>query len=118
VCVVSCPLLLLAGVVQLLHSNLLGSSESERLTQLYEGGLSIHSTLLPTDQANAQAAAVSKISIKDPVANDVVSIQPGTGDVLAMAQNRDYGLNTSENQSEVNYATSSARWDLHSRYSP
>jgi membrane peptidoglycan carboxypeptidase len=93
---------------QLLHSNLLGSSESERLTQLYEGGLSIHSTLLPTDQANAQAAAVSKISIKDPVANDVVSIQPGTGDVLAMAQNRDYGLNTSENQSEVNYATSSA----------
>lgn len=93
---------------QLLHSDLLGATTSERLTQLYEGGLTIRSTLLMKDQASAQQAALSKVSVTSPIAADVTSVQPGTGNVLAMAENRIYGLNTAKNQSEVNYATSAA----------
>lgn len=91
---------------QLLDDPALGPTSQARADELYSGNLTIHSTLDPTYEAYATAAATSVISYQNPVGTALVSIDPHTGDVLAMAENRHYGLNTKLNQTEVNYAVS------------
>lgn len=69
---------------------------------IYEGGLKIYTTLdLHTQQSVDQGIAANvKYGIRQ-VAS-VVSIQPGTGRILAIGQNRKYG--TAAGQSKVIYA--------------
>jgi len=89
-----------------------GETAADRSRLLYRGGLTIRTTLDPRLQALADAASKSAIPVDDPsgVANAISVIEPGTGKVLAMAQNRIYS-NTSTSgpgQTAVNYNTDSA----------
>ena len=58
---------------------------------LYRGGLTITTTLDPRLQAIADAEVKNGIPVDDPsgVASAIVTVQPGTGKILSMAQNRD-----------------------------
>ncbi|TDT79262.1 membrane peptidoglycan carboxypeptidase [Arthrobacter sp. AG258] len=65
-----------------------GQSEAERERRLYRGGLTIVTTLDSRLQAAAQAQVDGTAGANpDRWAASLVSIQPGTGKILAMAQN-------------------------------
>ncbi len=83
---------------QLRASPALGTTVEERNRRIYEGGLVIRTTLDPLVQQAAQDAVSSTIAPDNRVSATEVVIQPGTGNILAMAVNRVYGSNTGLNQ--------------------
>ena len=83
------------AVRNLLADPVFGASEQERRTKLYRGGLSITTTLDSNKQRAAEAALADKVSNDVGVASSIVSIEPGTGRVVAMAQSTEYN-NTPE----------------------
>lgn len=95
----------------LLLDTQLGSSSEARAKLLATGGLKIYTTLSETDQAAATKAvnwvlpASSKTYNPSHNAAAEVLVQPGTGKVLAIAEDRSYG--TGPGQTEVNYAVNS-----------
>jgi membrane peptidoglycan carboxypeptidase len=91
---------------ELLTLPALGATRALRLATLQRGGLTIRTTLVPHDQAAAQTAAVSIVGVTNRVGDAIVVETPGTGAITAMAQNRVYGLDTSKNQTTLNYANS------------
>jgi membrane peptidoglycan carboxypeptidase len=91
---------------ELLTLPALGATPALRLATLQRGGLTIRTTLKPSDQAAAQAAAVSIVGDTNRVGDAIVVETPGTGAITAMAQNRVYGLDTTKNQTTLNYANS------------
>jgi membrane peptidoglycan carboxypeptidase len=91
---------------ELLTLPALGATRALRLATLQHGGLIIRTTLVPHDQAAAQAAAVSIVGDTNRVGDAIVVETPGTGAITAMAQNRVYGLDTAKNQTTLNYANS------------
>jgi membrane peptidoglycan carboxypeptidase len=64
---------------------------------LFDGGLTIHTTLDPVAEAAADSSARSIVPPGNRVAAGVAMVQPGTGKVLALTENRDYGA-TSDGQ--------------------
>lgn len=72
-----------------------GANKAERAALLDRGGLVIHTTLDPQTQAAAQQSTMGAIPAKDPSGKAVAisMVEPGTGRILAMAQNRTWGLN-------------------------
>ncbi|MDT3439023.1 MULTISPECIES: transglycosylase domain-containing protein [unclassified Pseudofrankia] len=90
---------------QLLASKALGDTQDERDRQVYEGGLQIHTTLDPKVQAAAQAAVDATVGKGNRVSATEVIVQPGTGNILAMAVNRDFGDDASKFQTKINLAT-------------
>jgi membrane peptidoglycan carboxypeptidase len=70
-----------------------GATEIEREAFLKRGGYVIRTTLDPKAQKGAFEAATSYIPVEDPSqrAAAVSMVQPGTGNILAMAQNREWG---------------------------
>lgn len=58
---------------------------------LFEGGLTIRTTLDPIAQGAADSSAREIVPPGNRVSAGVVTVQPGTGDVLALTENRDYG---------------------------
>ena len=84
----------------------LGATRAERVATLERGGLTIRTTLVPSQQAAAETAAVSIVNTTNRVGDAIVVETPGTGAITAMAQNRVYGLDTKENQTTLNYANS------------
>ena len=86
----------------------LGATPAQRVATLEQGGLIIHSTLVPSEQAAAEAAAVSIVGVTNRVGTAIVVETPGTGAVTAMAQNRVYGLDATKNETTLNYANSSS----------
>ncbi len=84
----------------------LGATHAERVATLEKGGLTIRTTLMPTQQAAAETAAVSFVNTTNRVGDAIVVETPGTGAITAMAQNRVYGLDTRKNQTTLNYANS------------
>jgi membrane peptidoglycan carboxypeptidase len=93
---------------QIVNLPQLGATRAQRLLRLATGGLTITTTLRNKDQAAAQAAVISKVGYTSPIGSSIVTVQPGTGAVLAMASNRIYGLATHRNQTTLNYATAVA----------
>lgn len=89
-----------------------GESPAERSALLYRGGLTITTTLDPARQVMADEEVKAGIPVDDPsgVASAISVVEPGTGRILAMAQNRIY--NSAEGagpgQTAVNYNTDSA----------
>ncbi|MCZ7432147.1 transglycosylase domain-containing protein [Streptomyces sp. WMMC1477] len=79
-----------------------GKTDKERLARWNRGGLTIRTTLQPKAQAAAAAASKSKVNPDDEVAAAVVSIEPGTGKIVAMAQSRPYGFNAEKHQTMLN----------------
>ena len=89
-----------------------GETRAERGRLLYRGGLTITTTLDPRLQALADAEVKAGIPVDDPsgVASAISVIEPGTGRILAMAQNRIYNsLKTvGPGETAVNYNTDQA----------
>ncbi|MGA1502524.1 MAG: transglycosylase domain-containing protein [Candidatus Nanopelagicales bacterium] len=71
-----------------------GETLVEREALLRRGGLTIRTTLDPDVQYAAMKSVTSYIPSKDPSqrAAAITLVEPGTGNVIAMAQNRDWGL--------------------------
>ncbi|MDO5700144.1 MAG: penicillin-binding protein [Bowdeniella nasicola] len=77
----------------ILNDEHFGKTAEDRRRLLYRGGLTIKTTLDPAKQKAAYDAVVGAIPIDDPSGIDaaLVSVEPGTGKVLAMAQNSLFG---------------------------
>lgn len=89
----------------------LGATADERKERLYTGGLTIVSSLDVNMQAAAVQAARGAVPIDDPsgLEDAVVSVQPGTGYIRAMTQNRPFSANGSiPGSTPVNYSTDQA----------
>jgi membrane peptidoglycan carboxypeptidase len=76
----------------ILNDSAFGETAKERRKLLYTGGLTIYSTLDPEMQSAAETEVFNRIPADDPsgVATAIVTVEPGTGKILAMAQNRYY----------------------------
>jgi membrane peptidoglycan carboxypeptidase len=95
----------------ILLSKQYGSTTLDRAKLLATGGLRIYTTLAPQDQYAATSAvnfvmpAHSRVYNPAHNADTTVVLQPGTGRILAIAEDRQYG--TGKNQTEVDYAVNS-----------
>lgn len=68
-----------------------GPDEASRLRLLYAGGLTVTTTLVPEKQAEAERAVVARsISKRRGVGVALSSVDSATGQIVAMAQNRQY----------------------------
>jgi membrane peptidoglycan carboxypeptidase len=91
-----------------LHDPAYGKTPLDRAKLLSTGGLQIYTTLDPQDQAAANSAANyvepghSNTYNPGHNADTEAVIQPGTGDIRALAENAQYG--TGRNQTELDYA--------------
>ncbi|MDR2508763.1 MAG: penicillin-binding protein [Candidatus Ancillula sp.] len=77
----------------ILNDERYGKTRADRKRFLYQGGLSIYTTLDARYQNVAQRVAAEAIPPDDQplmLEDAIVTIEPGTGKVLAMAQNRPY----------------------------
>jgi membrane peptidoglycan carboxypeptidase len=96
----------------LLHDSALGKTPLDRAKLLSTGGLQIYTTLDPQDQQ----AANNAVSYVEPAHDDYYNpghnadteavVQPGTGDIRAIAENSPYG--TGPGQTEIDYAVDTA----------
>ena len=71
-----------------------GETPAERESLLRRGGLTIRTTLDPRAQRGATQSVNAYIPMKDPSqrAAAISLVQPGTGNIIAMTQNREWGL--------------------------
>lgn len=87
-----------------------GETQEERLRLLYRGGLTITTTLRPENQLQADTAVKAGVSVNDPsgVGTAIVVVEPGTGQIVAMSQNRNYNntQTVGPRDTSVNYSTS------------
>ncbi len=85
-----------------------GSTPKDRAELLATGGLRIYTTVSPEDQAASTAAVNWVLPTDDNYYNPAnnadtqVLIQPGTGQVMAIAEDRPYGIG--KHETEVDYA--------------
>ncbi|MGV8850929.1 MAG: transglycosylase domain-containing protein [Propionibacteriaceae bacterium] len=93
-------------VVQSLLANpALGKTKDERRNVVYRGGLVIKTQIDDPSMQVAQTAVSSKVAAIDPVISTMVMIEPGTGLIKAMAQNRSVmGTNADVGETFYNYA--------------
>jgi membrane peptidoglycan carboxypeptidase len=84
----------------------LGTTRSERQDKLFGGGLTIRTTLDPVMQAGAQEALERRVPREDrsQVAAVVNIVEPGTGQVKAMAVNRLFSEEEGAGRTKVNLA--------------
>ncbi|MGO1397968.1 MAG: transglycosylase domain-containing protein [Brevibacterium yomogidense] len=84
-----------------------GETKGERLQFLNRGGLTIQTTINPEIQAAADEAVKDRVPVGDPsgAGHSAVTVEPGTGDVIAMAQNRNYAVAEGEEDvdTQLNY---------------
>lgn len=82
----------------------LGRTPQDRAELLNNGGLTIKTTLKTPFQRSATKAAQSHVHPTDQAVGAVAEVQPGTGDVYALAQSRPMGTNSKKGQTFLNYA--------------
>jgi membrane peptidoglycan carboxypeptidase len=88
----------------------LGATTMDRAKLLSTGGLKIYTTLAPQDESAATNAVnyvvPSNSSYYNPGGNvdTTALVQPGTGKILAIAEDRQYGPNPKKHQTEIDYA--------------
>ena len=88
----------------LVDDDRLGATPAERIARVFQGGLTVRTTLVPALQSMAQKAldAVLDPADRSRAAAVTVLVKPGTGEVLALASNQVYGKGPG--QTEVNHA--------------
>src|SRR4051812_33515176 len=96
-----------------LADSALGRTQDDRLKLLLRGGLDIRTTLVPKVQNAAQKTIDKKVPRSSPFGSAMAMVEPGTGKVLAIAENRDFGSakqigRAGARQTNVNYATDQA----------
>jgi penicillin-binding protein 1A len=77
---------------RLLSDPRLGADEEARATQIYKGGLTVQTTLVPTLQDAAEAAAHSALPFDDDPEVGLVSIDVSNGHIVAMVGGRNYSV--------------------------
>ena len=85
----------------------LGKTEGARRTAIMTGGLTIRTTINPSLQLAAFHTVESKLphTDKSKIATAAVSVQPGSGKVLTMVQNRIYRIDAKgAGTTSINYA--------------
>ncbi|HET9631918.1 MAG TPA: transglycosylase domain-containing protein [Terrabacter sp.] len=88
----------------------LGPTRQARHDLLFRGGLTVHTTLDPSVEKDANDAlrAVAPTNNALGVAAAAYVTQPGTGNVLAIGQDTAYGTSASSGQTEVDYSVDTA----------
>jgi Membrane carboxypeptidase (penicillin-binding protein) len=95
-----------------LHDPAYGKTPMERAKMLSTGGLKIYTTLNPQDQQAANTAvnyvepAKASTTTRAGNADTEAVVQPGTGQIMAIAENRPYG--TDHGETEINYAVNTS----------
>lgn len=93
----------------LLKNEALGATAEERRNTIYRGGLVVKTALDPDSMKVAQDAVSALVKPTDPVISTMVMIQPGTGLIVAMAQNKNVmGTNADAGETFYNYAVESS----------
>ncbi|MDR1448362.1 MAG: penicillin-binding protein [Candidatus Ancillula sp.] len=92
----------------ILNNEKFGRTKAERRRFLYQGGLKIYTTLDKHFQTNAEAQTVSSIPPDDSSGLEIAitTVEPGTGKILAMAQNRPYNASQTDKNAldtSINY---------------
>ena len=80
-----------------------GKTPADREAFLAKGGLTITTTLNYKDQLAAQAAIVAKVPMTDRHGAAISVVQPGTGNIEVMAQNRIWGTAKGNQYTTYNY---------------
>lgn len=96
---------------QIENSPEFGKTLKDRRNLIRRGGLSIYTTLDVNAQNAAQQAVEGQVPINDPsgLENILAAVRPGTGEVLALAQNRIYDVAGSDRtRTSMNYAVDHA----------
>ena len=81
----------------------LGATVADRETLLKSGGLTIHTTMEPLNQKAAAKAVHADVYATDDAIGAVAEEQPGTGNVLALAQSRPMGTKVKKGETYINY---------------
>jgi membrane peptidoglycan carboxypeptidase len=89
-------------VSYLLQDKSLGDNVKQRRELLYSGGLTIHTTLDQRYQTAAQNSVARHVYATDAAVGGLAMVEPGTGQVRALAQSRPMG-NTEKGQTYLNY---------------
>ena len=76
---------------QLQEDPVFGETPAERQRRIFQGGMTIRTTLDPKAQRLAQASVDGALGRRNRVAAAAVTVEPGTGHVVSMALNRGYG---------------------------
>ncbi|ACQ78866.1 glycosyl transferase family 51 [Beutenbergia cavernae DSM 12333] len=99
----------------LLNDPILGETEEERRQALNRGGLTVTTTLQPPAQQAAYDSLTGRVPVNDPsynsrqgelgVSGAISTVEPGTGNIVAMVQNTPFGQPTAEQPraTRVNY---------------
>jgi membrane peptidoglycan carboxypeptidase len=81
----------------------LGSDLDARNKLLYSGGLTIKTTLKMPNERAATNAVRAHVRQTDQAIGAVAEVEPGTGNVLALAQSRPMGSNVKKGETYINY---------------
>ena len=87
----------------LLQDPSLGSTVQERRNVLKNGGLTIKTTLNMTDQTAADNSVRAHVYAQDGAIGAMAVEEPGTGNVLALAQSRPMGAKKKQGETYLNY---------------
>jgi membrane peptidoglycan carboxypeptidase len=89
-----------------------GATAQERLGLLYRGGLDIHTTIDLRMQQIADTEVKNGVPQNDPsgLSSSLVSVEPGTGKIVAMAENRTFNNSAdhADRETSINYNTDEA----------
>ena len=88
----------------LLADPALGKTVADRTQLINEGGLTIKTTLRLPFQRAADRAARGAVYPTDDAVGSLAMVEPGTGNVLGIAQSRPMGRNKAKGQTFLNYA--------------
>ncbi|NJP99086.1 transglycosylase domain-containing protein [Streptomyces zingiberis] len=91
-----------------LGSEEFGKTREARNQRWNEGGLTIRTTLDPKSQKAVQASIKEHVYQGDEVAAAMSLVEPGTGKIRGMGQSRPYGMDTSKNESTINFSVDDA----------
>lgn len=93
-------------VAEILQNPAFGETEDERRDFLYRNGQHIYTTIDPEKQQAAFESVTATVPINDPsnIKAMLTSVEPGTGRIVAMAQNTNFGKPSDEDPTatEVN----------------
>jgi membrane peptidoglycan carboxypeptidase len=81
----------------------LGKTVAARRKLIYTGGLTIHTTIDPRFQRAADNSVHHHVFPTDQAIGALAMVEPGTGDVKALAQSRPMGRDAAAGQTFINY---------------
>ena len=87
----------------------LGATVQERQARINKGGFAVHTMLDPDLTRAAEQQVKADLGTTNRVVMPIAAVEPGTGGVLAIASNRDWGGNAAAGQTEIPLSTSATQ---------